>query len=116
MTFTRGDVVTTDIGYGRHHYVVISGDPRNVALPSFLGVRVTTRRKPAIDSIVELLDDGVDGWFAPGGDAHAQEAGERPVARVAGDHHVVMTPVADVRRHDVPAGEGCLLYTSPSPR
>src|SRR5680860_1165305 len=58
MTFTRGDVVTTDIGYGRHHYVVISGDPRNGALPSFLGVRVTTRRKPAIDSIVELLDDG----------------------------------------------------------
>jgi len=47
-------VVTTDIGYGDHHYVVVSGDARNNQLPSFLGVRVTTKPKPNLDSIVEL--------------------------------------------------------------
>jgi mRNA interferase MazF len=56
VTFARGDVASTDIGYGLHHYVVISGNARNRALPSFLGVRLTTRAKPDLDSIVELAD------------------------------------------------------------
>ncbi len=54
MRFTRGSVVTANIGYGPHHYVVVSGDARNAMLPSFLGVRITTKPKPALDSIVEL--------------------------------------------------------------
>lgn len=54
MKLTRGSVGSTDIGYGVHHYVVISGEARNMALPSFLGVRLTTRSKPDLASIVEL--------------------------------------------------------------
>ena len=40
-------------------YVVVSNDRRNRALEQVLGVRVTTSRKPAIPSIVELGDGEV---------------------------------------------------------
>jgi mRNA-degrading endonuclease toxin of MazEF toxin-antitoxin module len=57
VSFKRGSVVTTDIGYGRHHYLVVSGDARNAQLRSFLGVRLTTKPNPRLDSIVELAAD-----------------------------------------------------------
>jgi mRNA interferase MazF len=40
-------------------YVVVSNNRRNGALEQVLGVRVTTSRKPAIPSIVELGDGEV---------------------------------------------------------
>ena len=42
-----------------HHFVVVSNNARNRALPSVLAVRLTTRPKPVLSSIVEIPPDEV---------------------------------------------------------
>ena len=42
-----------------HYFVVVSNNARNRALPSVLAVRMTTRPKPALPSIVETSTDEV---------------------------------------------------------
>ena len=42
-----------------HYFVVVSNNARNRALPSVLAVRLTTRPKPALPSIVEIPTDEV---------------------------------------------------------
>jgi len=51
----RGQVVQVDIGLDEPKLlVVVSNNRRNRALPTALGVRLTTSEKPAIPAIVEL--------------------------------------------------------------
>jgi mRNA interferase MazF len=49
----RGRVYTADI-HGHHHFVAVSNDIRNARLQTFLAVRLTTRSKPSLPSIVAL--------------------------------------------------------------
>jgi mRNA interferase MazF len=39
---------------GEKYFVVVSNNSRNRALPSVVGVRLTTSRKPSLPSIVEI--------------------------------------------------------------
>ena len=53
---TRGQVIQVELPHLDEPklFVVVSNNRRNRALPSALGVRLTTSPKPAIPSIVEL--------------------------------------------------------------
>lgn len=43
-------------------FLVVSNDPRNHAMHSFLGVRITQRKKPVLPTIVKLgPDDPIEG-------------------------------------------------------
>lgn len=53
ITPIRGRVYTVDI-HGIHHFVAVSNDIRNARLQTFLAVRLTTRQKPRLPSIVAL--------------------------------------------------------------
>ena len=52
----RGRIVWAiiDEAIGRKPYLVVSNNPRNQAMQSFLAIRITTSRKPTIPSVVEL--------------------------------------------------------------
>ncbi|MPZ62904.1 MAG: type II toxin-antitoxin system PemK/MazF family toxin [Propionibacteriales bacterium] len=50
------------LGEYRKPWVIVSNNARNSRLGSSLGVRITTSKKPELDSIVELTrDDGLTG-------------------------------------------------------
>ncbi|MFG1702779.1 type II toxin-antitoxin system PemK/MazF family toxin [Nonomuraea sp. M3C6] len=55
----RGRVYMADLGeeYGEKPYVIVSNNARNRALPSYLGVRITTSTKPPLPSIIELTKE-----------------------------------------------------------
>jgi mRNA interferase MazF len=53
ITPIRGRVYTVDI-HGIHHFIAVSNDIRNARLQTFLAVRLTTRQKPRLPSIVPL--------------------------------------------------------------
>jgi mRNA interferase MazF len=50
----RGRVYAADLGQGRKPWLVVSNNGRNRQLDSCLAVRITTSRKPALETIVEL--------------------------------------------------------------
>ena len=53
----RGRVYGAEIeDRGEKYYLAISNNRRNARLPTFLAVRLTTTRKPALPSIVQLTD------------------------------------------------------------
>lgn len=54
MNFIRGNVYWADIGQGEKPWVVVSNNARNNALGSALVARMTTTKKPPLDSIVVL--------------------------------------------------------------
>ncbi|BBH16438.1 hypothetical protein Back2_07250 [Nocardioides baekrokdamisoli] len=59
-SLTRGQVVRADIGLDEPKlFVVVSNNRRNRALPTILGVRLTTSPKPPMASIVEFGQDEV---------------------------------------------------------
>lgn len=51
---TRGRVYYADLGADEKPYLVVSNNGRNQRLDSALVVRITTSRKPQLESIVEL--------------------------------------------------------------
>ncbi|MBK5217405.1 MAG: type II toxin-antitoxin system PemK/MazF family toxin [Propionibacteriales bacterium] len=61
----RGRIVWAIIDevIGRKPYLVVSNNPRNQAMQSFLAIRITTSRKPTIPTVVELPPgEPVDGY------------------------------------------------------
>lgn len=54
MSYLRGNVYFTNITGEEKPYLVISNNRRNSQLKSALAVRITTSRKPAMDSIVPI--------------------------------------------------------------
>jgi mRNA interferase MazF len=65
MAATRGRVYLADLGHGPHYFLCVSRNDRNRHFGSFLAVRLTSRDKPVLPSIVALGSD--DGEFAAGG-------------------------------------------------
>ena len=66
----RGQVYDLDI-HGPHYFLVVSNDARNARLPTFVGVRITSRVNPKrrdLPTVVELSD--LDGLTAQGIDGH----------------------------------------------
>ncbi|OMH23638.1 hypothetical protein BKD30_12170 [Tersicoccus phoenicis] len=59
MPFVRGQVYFCDLGYGEKPWLVVSNNARNRALGSALVARITTSRKPPLESIVQLQHDDV---------------------------------------------------------
>jgi mRNA interferase MazF len=53
---SRGQVYWAVIDDMRKPWLVVSNNARNNALRTCLGVRITTSKKPAMDSIVELSE------------------------------------------------------------
>jgi mRNA interferase MazF len=54
-------VYWADLGYGDKPFLCVSNNSRNQRLDSFLAVRITTSRKPPLDSVVPLGSN--DGGF-----------------------------------------------------
>ncbi|MDR1187615.1 MAG: type II toxin-antitoxin system PemK/MazF family toxin [Bifidobacteriaceae bacterium] len=53
-SFSRGQIYWADIGAGRKPYLVVSNNARHRQLGTALVVRITTTRKPDLDTIVVL--------------------------------------------------------------
>jgi mRNA interferase MazF len=55
----RGRIYMADLGlgHGTKPFVIVSNNGRNQALPTCLGVRVTTSAKPRMHTIAELAPD-----------------------------------------------------------
>lgn len=57
VTPVRGRIYGAQLGdYGEKFYLAVSNNNRNRQLPSFLAIRLTTTKKPPLDSIVQLGD------------------------------------------------------------
>lgn len=60
----RGQVYDLNI-HGRHYFLVVSNNSRNITLPTFVGVRITSNlKKRGIPTLVELSH--LDGTTAQG--------------------------------------------------
>lgn len=60
----RGRIYGADLGgdLGEKYYLVVSNNGRNAQLGSFLAIRLTTSRKPPLDSIVHLSSPTDGPW------------------------------------------------------